>query len=63
MASGDVLTGIICGLHAQGQDLFEVAAIGVWLQGDGGVRFGPGLTANRIADLIPEVLKGCFLDH
>lgn len=60
--SGDVLTGIICGLLAQGQDAFEAAAISAWLHGDIGVRYGPGLTADKMADLIPEVLKGCFLD-
>ena len=60
--SGDVLTGIICGLLAQGQDAFEAAAIGTWLHGDIGVRFGPGLTADKMADLLPEVLKSCFSD-
>ncbi len=60
--SGDVLTGIICGLLAQGQDVFEAAAIGTWLHGDIGVRFGPGLTADKMADLLPEVLKSCFSD-
>jgi ADP-dependent NAD(P)H-hydrate dehydratase / NAD(P)H-hydrate epimerase len=60
--SGDVLTGIICGLLAQGQDAFEAAAISAWLHGDIGVRYGPGLTADKMADLIPEVLKGCFSD-
>lgn len=61
--SGDVLTGIICGLLAQGQDAFEAAANGAWLHGDIGVRFGPGLTADKMADLLPEVLKGCFSDR
>jgi ADP-dependent NAD(P)H-hydrate dehydratase / NAD(P)H-hydrate epimerase len=60
--SGDVLTGIICGLLAQNQDAFEAAAIGVWLHGDIGVRFGPGLTADKMTDLIPEVLRGCLIN-
>ena len=60
--SGDVLTGIVCGLLAQCQDAFEAAAISAWLHGDIGVRYGPGLTADKMADLIPEVLKGCFSD-
>ena len=60
--SGDVLTGIICGLLAQGQDAFEAAAIGAWLHGDIGVRFGPGLTADKMADLIPDVLRKCLID-
>jgi ADP-dependent NAD(P)H-hydrate dehydratase / NAD(P)H-hydrate epimerase len=58
--SGDVLTGIICGLLAQNQDAFEAASIGVWLHDDIGVRYGPRLTADKMADPIPEVLKGCF---
>ena len=57
-----MLTGIICGLLAQGQDTFEAAAIGAWLHGDIGVRFGPGLTGDKMASLIPEVLKDCFSD-
>ena len=60
--SGDVLTGIICGLLAQGRNAFEAAAKGAWLHGDIGVRYGPGLTADRMANLIAEVLKGCCPD-
>jgi ADP-dependent NAD(P)H-hydrate dehydratase / NAD(P)H-hydrate epimerase len=58
--SGDILTGLICGLLAQGMTAFEAAAIGTWLHGDIGVRGGPGLTADRIVDLIPLVLAGCL---
>ena len=46
--SGDVLTGMICGLLAQGNAPFEAACIGAWLHGDIGVRGGPGLTADRM---------------
>jgi hydroxyethylthiazole kinase-like uncharacterized protein yjeF len=58
--SGDVLTGLICGLLAQGNTAFEAACNGAWLHGDIGVRGGAGLTADRMVDLIPLVLAGCL---
>lgn len=58
--SGDVLAGLVCGLLAQGNTAFEAACIGAWLHGDIGVRGGPGLTADRMAGLIPLVLKDCL---
>jgi ADP-dependent NAD(P)H-hydrate dehydratase / NAD(P)H-hydrate epimerase len=58
--SGDVLTGLITGLLAQGNAAFEAACIGAWLHGDTGLRGGPGLTADRMADLIPLVLADCL---
>ncbi|MEQ1550538.1 NAD(P)H-hydrate dehydratase [Sphingorhabdus sp.] len=60
--SGDVLAGLICGVLAQGNTAFEAACIAAWLHGDIGVRGGPGLTADRMADLIPLVLAGCLGD-
>ncbi len=61
--SGDVLTGVICGLLAQGNAPFEAACIGAWLHGDIGVRGGPGLTADRMLDFIPLVLAGCLSER
>jgi NAD(P)H-hydrate epimerase len=58
--SGDVLTGLITGLLAQGSSAFEAACIAAWLHGDLGVRGGPGLTADRMVERIPDVLKGCL---
>jgi ADP-dependent NAD(P)H-hydrate dehydratase / NAD(P)H-hydrate epimerase len=58
--SGDVLAGLICGVLAQGNTAFEAACIASWLHGDIGVRGGPGLTADRMVDLIPLVLAGCL---
>jgi ADP-dependent NAD(P)H-hydrate dehydratase / NAD(P)H-hydrate epimerase len=58
--SGDVLTGLICGLLAQGIAAFDAACIGAWLHGDIGVRAGPGLTAESMIDDIPLVLKDCL---
>ncbi len=58
--SGDVLTGLICGLLAQGTQAFEAACIGAWLHGDIGVRGGPGLTADSMIGQIALVLRGCL---
>lgn len=58
--SGDVLTGLICGLLAQGIPAFEAACIGAWIHGDIGVRGGPGLTADSMIGQIALVLRGCL---
>jgi NAD(P)H-hydrate epimerase len=60
--SGDVLTGLICGLLAQGVPAFEAAGIAAWLHGDIGVRGGAGLTADSMISYIPLVLRGCLND-
>ena len=60
--SGDVLTGLICGLVAQGVTAFDAASIAAWLHGDIGVRGGPGLTADGMIGHIPLVLCGCLND-
>jgi NAD(P)H-hydrate epimerase len=56
--SGDVLTGLICGLMAQGITAFDAACMAAWLHGDIGVRAGPGLTADCMINYIPLVLTG-----
>ena len=60
--SGDILTGLICGLLAQGVTAFDAASIAAWLHGDIGVRGGPGLTADNMIGYIPLVLRGCLHD-
>jgi NAD(P)H-hydrate epimerase len=55
--SGDVLSGIILGLLAQGLDAFDAAAAAVWLHGAAAARFGPGLIAEDLPDLIPPILR------
>lgn len=58
--SGDVLTGLVCGLLAQGTPAFDAACIAAWLHGDIGVRAGPGLTADGMIGQIALVLRGCL---
>jgi hydroxyethylthiazole kinase-like uncharacterized protein yjeF len=55
--SGDVLTGAIAGLVAQGLPLFEAAACGVYLHGQAGELVGERLgDAGMVAsDLLPEL--------
>jgi NAD(P)H-hydrate epimerase len=55
--SGDVLTGFIAALQAQGMPPFEAAAAGVWLHGAAATQFGLGLVAQDLADGLPRVLQ------
>jgi len=46
--SGDVLSGAIAALLAQGFAAFDAACAGVWLHGDAGCRAGAGSTADDL---------------
>jgi len=58
--SGDVLSGIILGLLAQGMEPFLAAAAAVWLHGSAASDFGPGLIAEDLPDLLPGVFHRLF---
>ncbi|OSQ48802.1 NAD(P)H-hydrate dehydratase [Thalassospira alkalitolerans] len=54
--SGDVLSGIIGGLMAQGMDMFDAACMAVWLHARAGADIGPGLIAEDIPKHLPVLL-------
>jgi NAD(P)H-hydrate epimerase len=58
--AGDVLSGILLGLLAQGMDPFLAAAAAVWLHGAAAAEFGPGLIADDLPDLLPGVFRRLY---
>jgi ADP-dependent NAD(P)H-hydrate dehydratase / NAD(P)H-hydrate epimerase len=55
--SGDVLSGMIVGLLAQGMEPFRAAAAAAWLHGEAARDFGPGLVADDLPGRLPRVLR------
>ena len=60
--SGDVLTGLVAALLAQGVDAFEAAALGAYIHGLAGERIArrrghSGLMAGELAEEIPETMQ------
>jgi len=56
--TGDVLSGLVVGLMAQDMPPFEAACAAAWIHGTAGKIIGPGLIAEDLADVFPQVLRG-----
>jgi ADP-dependent NAD(P)H-hydrate dehydratase / NAD(P)H-hydrate epimerase len=55
--AGDVLSGMVLGLLAQGMDAFLASAAAVWMHGAAASQFGMGLIAEDLPDQLPAVLQ------
>ena len=55
--AGDVLSGMIAGLLAQGIPAFEAASAATWLHGEAARTFGPGLIAEDLSEALQAVLR------
>ncbi len=58
--AGDVLSGVIAGLLAQGVPAFEAASIGVWMHGEAAQEAGPGLIAEDLPETLPAVTRHLY---
>ncbi|MGA2057591.1 MAG: NAD(P)H-hydrate dehydratase [Bradyrhizobium sp.] len=55
--TGDVLTGFVAAVLAQGMAPFKAAAAAVWLHGAAATEFGLGLVAEDLPNALPGVLR------
>ena len=58
--AGDVLSGIVLGLLAQGMEPFLAASAAVWLHGAAATEFGPGLIAEDLPDMLPIIFRRLY---
>ncbi len=58
--AGDVLSGMIAGLLAQGVPAFEAASMGVWMHGEAAREAGPGLIAEDLPETLPAVFRRLY---
>jgi NAD(P)H-hydrate repair Nnr-like enzyme with NAD(P)H-hydrate dehydratase domain len=61
--AGDVLSGLIAGLLAQGMAAWEAALAGVWLHGRAAVEVGPGLVAEDLAPALPRAFAAAIVSQ
>ncbi|ANT61223.1 bifunctional ADP-dependent (S)-NAD(P)H-hydrate dehydratase/NAD(P)H-hydrate epimerase [Salipiger sp. CCB-MM3] len=54
--AGDVLAGLICGLMARGAEPMQAAETAAFLHVEAARRFGPGLIAEDLPEVLPQVL-------
>jgi len=55
--SGDVLAGFIAGLLARGFGPMQAAETGAWLHVECALKFGPGLIAEDLPEMVPTVFR------
>ncbi|MFG6528063.1 NAD(P)H-hydrate dehydratase, partial [Sulfitobacter sp. M23508] len=55
--AGDVLAGLITGLLARGIAPVEAASTAAWIHAEAALLHGPGLIAEDLPDLMPQVLR------
>ena len=60
--SGDVLSGFVAALLAQGMPAFEAASAATWLHGEAGSEAGPGLIAEDLPEALRMVYRRLFVD-
>lgn len=56
--TGDVLSGLVAGLLAQGMAPFEATCAAAWMHGAAARAVGPGLIAEDLPEALPDVLSG-----
>jgi len=61
--SGDVLAGMVAAGLAAGLSPHAAAAGAAWLHGDAGRRLGPGLIAEDLPEILPQVLQAVIEQH
>ena len=61
--SGDVLTGMVAGLMAQGMPPFYASCAAVWIHGEAANTIGPGLISSELIDGARSVLGCLYLEQ